>query len=207
MAKLLVKKSDIRKAEIIAAADRLFQKHGYENTSVEAIIQEAGIAKGTFYYYFKAKKDLLQALVELICSDVEEHCHSIVEKKNLNATKKLQMILRGSAKKTKTKPPILKIIHLPENRELQEKLNIQAVKTIAPFLCKVMDQGYQERIFNKSVSIESIQIILAGTQFVLDSGLFEWSAKKRQSFLNSIQLLFELITGAKPNTLRFIGKE
>lgn len=197
----------MRKAEIIAAAERLFQQHGYENTPVDAIIKEAGIAKGTFYYYFKTKKDILQALVDLICSDLEEYFTAITEKKNANATQKLKMMLRGADKKAKIKPPVMTIIHLPENRELQEQLNIKAVKIIAPFLHAVLEQGHQEGIFKRSTSLESIQIILAGTQFVLDSGLFEWSAKQRSAFLKSIQFIFELLTGAKENTLKFIAKE
>ena len=37
----------------------MFAEHGYENVSVDEILQEAGIAKGTFYHYFESKEDIL----------------------------------------------------------------------------------------------------------------------------------------------------
>ncbi|WEV40115.1 TetR/AcrR family transcriptional regulator [Lactobacillus sp. ESL0681] len=44
---------------LLAAAERLIVKDGYENVSVDKIVKESGIAKGTFYNYFKRKEDLI----------------------------------------------------------------------------------------------------------------------------------------------------
>ena len=51
-----------------------------------------------------------------------------------------------------------------------------------------------------------MQIILAGSQFILDSGLFKWTAKKQNAFLKSVEMLLELVTDAKPKALSFISK-
>lgn len=207
MVKRVVKSPDVRRLEIIRAAEKLFEKNGYAKTPVEAIIKEVGIAKGTFYYYFKAKQDILRALVEHIGSEVTAHFSAIVEASNLSAVEKLYKMLRGSEKKAKTSSSIMKIIHKPENRELQEQLNIQSIKIIAPLIAKVLKQGKKEGIFTKEVSIESIQLIFSGTQFVLDSGLFRWSPKKRVVFLQSTQVILELLTGAPSGLLHFISEE
>ena len=53
-----------RKNEILDAAQELFLTQGYEKTSVDNIIKKVGVAKGTFYYYFKSKEDLLDKLVK-----------------------------------------------------------------------------------------------------------------------------------------------
>lgn len=47
---------------ILETADRLIAERGYEQISVEEITRTAGIAKGTFYNYFKKKEDLIRAL-------------------------------------------------------------------------------------------------------------------------------------------------
>ena len=52
----IVKAPDVRRSELIACAQRLFYSMGYENTSVSDIVNEVGVAKGTFYYYFKSKQ-------------------------------------------------------------------------------------------------------------------------------------------------------
>lgn len=48
----------LTKNNIYNIAIDLFNKNGYENVSIEDITNKAGIAKGTFYLYYKSKKDL-----------------------------------------------------------------------------------------------------------------------------------------------------
>lgn len=72
-----VKTPEVRRAEILQAASELFQEIGYESTSVDSIVRSAGIAKGTFYYYFKSKDEVLAALAQQLCRDgcpFTNHC-------------------------------------------------------------------------------------------------------------------------------------
>lgn len=48
-------------ARIIDKGLKLFVKHGYEGTTLDAIAQAAGISRRTFFYYFKSKEDVLLA--------------------------------------------------------------------------------------------------------------------------------------------------
>lgn len=50
------------KDKIVTAAWNLFYKHGYEETTIDEIIEEAGVSRGTFYYYFDGKEHLLTSL-------------------------------------------------------------------------------------------------------------------------------------------------
>lgn len=54
------------KSRIIDAAWKLFREKGYENTTLDNILEEAQIAKGSFYYYFKGKGDLLATLSDIL---------------------------------------------------------------------------------------------------------------------------------------------
>src|SRR5687767_14548749 len=49
-------------AALAAAGLRLFLRHGVEAVTVEQIVDEAGVAKGSFYRYFGDKADLVEAL-------------------------------------------------------------------------------------------------------------------------------------------------
>lgn len=203
----IVKKPDIRRKEIMQVSENLFKNQGYMKTSVESIIKEVGIAKGTFYYYFKTKQDILLALVEQTALDMEAHFNSILNQKNLTAIQKFKQMIRGPEKTKMTSSPVMEIIHQAENRELQENLNIQSIKRIAPLIHQVLQEGKKEKIFKILPSLESIQVILAGSNFVLDSGLFDWSSKQRIRFLQSLQNTLELLTGCKPGILHFISEE
>lgn len=58
-------KREATRQDILAAASELFKTKGYETTSVDDIVESANVAKGTFYYHFEKKDDLLMALQEL----------------------------------------------------------------------------------------------------------------------------------------------
>ncbi len=50
--------------DIVAAADRLFYRHGYEHTSFSDIADAVRISRGNFYYHFKSKDEILDAVIE-----------------------------------------------------------------------------------------------------------------------------------------------
>lgn len=65
---------------ILAAAKQLFGHYGYRRTSIDDIAQEARIAKGTVYLYFKSKEEIFRALCQQLLDTVlaaaEEACHT-----------------------------------------------------------------------------------------------------------------------------------
>jgi TetR/AcrR family fatty acid metabolism transcriptional regulator len=56
--------TEFRTAEILEAAHKVFAKNGFSGTSVEAIAQEAGIAKGTVYLYYGSKHEIYWAALK-----------------------------------------------------------------------------------------------------------------------------------------------
>ena len=55
--------SETRRTQILEAALRVWVRHGFDGSSVEAIAREAGLAKGTLYLYFPTKDAILEAIV------------------------------------------------------------------------------------------------------------------------------------------------
>ncbi|KFG73095.1 ScbR family autoregulator-binding transcription factor [Streptomyces mutabilis] len=53
------------RATILGAAADLFDRHGYESTSLSEIVAHAGVTKGALYFHFAAKEDLAHAIMEL----------------------------------------------------------------------------------------------------------------------------------------------
>jgi TetR/AcrR family transcriptional regulator len=56
--------TEFRNAEILAAAHKIFAENGFAGASVEAIAQEAGIAKGTLYLYYSSKHEIYSAALK-----------------------------------------------------------------------------------------------------------------------------------------------
>ena len=53
-----------RKQHVLAAARQLFLENGFAHTSIQNILDEAGISKGTFYNYFSSKNECLMAIIQ-----------------------------------------------------------------------------------------------------------------------------------------------
>ncbi len=57
-------KGDLRKKQIMETAERLFCENGYEKTSVQDILDELHLSKGSFYHHFEGKELLLRGMCE-----------------------------------------------------------------------------------------------------------------------------------------------
>ena len=60
------------KGKIVSAAWKLFYEQGYDNTTVEEIVEESGTSRGSFYHYFEGKDALLSSLSYLFDDKYEE---------------------------------------------------------------------------------------------------------------------------------------
>ena len=56
--------SEERRNEFVDAAEKLFRENGIVDTTISAIVKEMDVAKGLFYYYFKSKDDVIDAISE-----------------------------------------------------------------------------------------------------------------------------------------------
>ena len=70
------------RGRIVAAAWKLFYEQGYEDTTVEEIIDESGTSKGSFYHYFNGKDALLSTLAYLFDEKYEELMENMEESMN-----------------------------------------------------------------------------------------------------------------------------
>src|SRR5215470_8790375 len=64
---------EFRTSELLSAARSVFSRKGFHNATIDDIAQEAGVAKGTVYLYFKSKQDIyLEALRDGIQTLLQE---------------------------------------------------------------------------------------------------------------------------------------
>jgi len=62
-----------RREQILDAAIQVFAKKGFQSTSVSDVIEAAGIARGTFYLYFKSKTEVFRAILDKYLHDLKEN--------------------------------------------------------------------------------------------------------------------------------------
>jgi AcrR family transcriptional regulator len=61
----------VRRADLLDAAERCFAERGYHETTVDAIAERAGVSKGAFYWHFDSKRDVFTALIDRVVGEVQ----------------------------------------------------------------------------------------------------------------------------------------
>ena len=194
-----------RRLEIIQTAERLFGEVGFSKCSVDMIIRDIGVAKGTFYYYFKSKEEILGAIVDRTLGRIIEQTQQAADNTSLTALTKMQLLLSDSHVGDEDASDIAEMLHLPENRQLHEITNIQTVLRLSPIFATIVEQGNREGVFATSRPLETIQLLLTGAQFLLDGGLFSFSEQDIRSLREVAQEIIEKSLGAEPGSFNFMN--
>jgi AcrR family transcriptional regulator len=200
-----VKAPAIRRSEILAAAGDLFQSQGYQQATVDAIIRKAGIAKGTFYYYFHSKEEVLAALVHDLVLQLVASARAIADDPSLGALEKARLLLRGESQVLQAaNREVMDSLHLPENRELHERSNVETIVAFGPILAGVVEQGNREGVFHVEHPLQTVQFLLAGSLFLFDTGLFTWTSDEQVAHASARQAVIERALGAQAGSFGFL---
>ncbi len=176
-------KEQIR-ASLLKAGAELIEEHGLEATTIEAITARAGVAKGTFYNYFKTKHDLIYAAVQEGSQGWEDELEHIFHRYPTTSKRLHEVFNRIIA--WVEKHPELNWIWLMEGLR-----RMRSERGRTPF------REVLRRIFAAGQEIGEIRTDRPAEEFALDlSGLFLVHAA-RAYYLGQPELLYETI----PDTL------
>lgn len=205
--KRTVKAPEVRRAEILDVAGTLFENKGFSSTSVDEIVRTAGVAKGTFYYYFKSKEDVLDALVQEVSSKMAEQSQAIADEPERGAIEKICAIVGAQKGVGEDERNIVDEMHRPENRELHDRLNIETVRVFGAILATVIEQGNKEGVFQVDDPLSTIQFILAGSQLLFGYGVFNWTPAEETARKVAMLTLIERAFAAPPGSFAALMSE
>jgi AcrR family transcriptional regulator len=215
----VTKDPDERRNELIACAQHLISSKGYERTTVRDIVDALGVAKGTFYYYFDSKLDILEAMVDELIGQSMTLLHEIVVDETLPALVKWERAFQAvGAWKSERKAELLamlRVMQMDENLLLRYKVQTRAVQLLAPEFAQIIAQGVEEGVFDTQFVEESAGITLSIMQGLSDpiydillnpDNYQDPVAHARRAFA-ATETAIERVLGAPPDTLTFVDTE
>ena len=191
-----MKKGEKRKQELLEIAYRLFISKGYENTSVDDIITEAGMAKGTYYYYFVSKEQTLEEVIEMMIDKETESAATFLEAPIPIEQKMIGII--SSIRPSAEEEPIEGALMQPENIIMHQKIKKKIVEKAVPLLVKVAKEGVEQGIFSCDNIPERVRMMLILSNELFDEA--EFSEKDIDIYID----ISEKLLGAKKGTMSFI---
>jgi AcrR family transcriptional regulator len=168
-----VKEHAVRRSELLEAAQRLVFTKGYEQMTIQDILDELGIAKGTFYHYFKSKRALLEAMIDSLLDDALDLMRPIVDDPGLSAIDKFQQIFDAiSGWKTASKEyhlSLLRVWYAEDNAVARWKVRMARIERMRPFIAAVIHQGVDEHMMNVRDPDQTSEVVLSLLQEFIDA--------------------------------------
>ena len=187
-----IKEPEVRKSEILDAAQKLFIEKGYAKTTVTDILNVHGLSKGVFYYYFKSKEEVMDAIIMRIVSADVAAAKEIADDPDLPAIPKLfQILFAQKPQNGRGKEEMLEQFHQPSNAEMHQKSLVQSILQLTPVLTQVIEQGIRENVMATDYPHETMEFLLVSAQIIFDEGLFHWdtvkAVKKAKAFISIME--------------------
>ncbi|WNV22035.1 TetR/AcrR family transcriptional regulator [Bacillus sp. SI2] len=201
----IVKEYEERRKEILETAERLFLTKGYMKTTVNDILKEIGIAKGTFYHYFKSKEEVMDEIIMRVIKEDVAKAKVIVSNPNIPVLEKLfRVLMEQSPKSGDIKDKMIEQFHQPNNAEMHQKSLVQSIIHLSPVLTEILEQGIEEGIFSTSYPQETIELLLSSAQVIFDDGLFQWKPEEMMRRVKAYIKMMEVSVGAKEGSFNYM---
>jgi AcrR family transcriptional regulator len=209
----------VRREAFVDAALRLTQTKGYEQTSIQDVLDAVDASRGAFYHYFDSKQALLEAMVDRIADAALVTVAPVVDDPDLAAIPKLERFFSGIAQfKTDRKALMVEFIKVwrsDDNAIMREKVRRTLVDRVAAILARIIEQGMGEGVFAIDSPGETAAILMLLTTGFQDTAtdLFLARQANRITFeeaeraMTSFTHAFERVLGARRGSIHIVDQK
>ncbi len=184
--KLSQKKLQKKKEEIILSAVRIVNKKGFQGATMEEIAAELFMTKGSLYYYFKNKEDLIFQCHEMVLDQAIEELNTNYNEEAAHEEKLRKMIFTHIRYAIERKEMFNMIIK-PEHIFSSDQLNVilQKRNKYANLFDQVITDGQESGTFT-SAEPKIVRMILLGAM----NWIQQWYKPEGAKSMEDIQVLY-----------------
>jgi len=192
----VVKDAEERKNEILDVAERLFGTKGFDRTSTGDILDEIGIARGTLYYHFKSKEEILDAMISRMTNRLIEKAKAIASQKNIPVLQRFTMMMLSlNVSDDHFGQELLVQAHKPQNALMHRKMEKCLLSGINPILTDLIKEGTAKGICQTDYPEEVAEMTFLYANTVFDN-LMEHSEEEKQrkiaAFIYNLERLLHM---------------
>lgn len=205
----VVKDADERRNEILDAAEELFAQKGFDGTSTNDILEKVGIARGTLYYHFKSKEDIMDALIERYSARLLGAAQEIAVDRSIPIVERIMRAVTALSISGGSSQEIMEHIHRPQNALMHQKLQKVIINGVTPILTEIIREGIEEGMFNTAFPYECMEMVVIYANAIFDDDLVpltqEELAQRAQAFIYNIERLLGMESGSLRHVMQMFG--
>lgn len=187
-----------KKEFILDVAEKMFIEQGFDQTSIAQILDATQIAKGTLYYYFTSKEEIMDAIIERWIERSFEQVRIWVEQKQLPILERLMGAL-ASLNMQKDGQELLDHLHAPQNALLHEKTNQILLSKVPEILYPLFQEGFQTGEMQTTYPYETIEMMLTYSLQIFNSSFQKLDRAEKnhkiQAFIYLLEKIFQTKEG------------
>jgi AcrR family transcriptional regulator len=153
-----------RRQDFLDIALELFYQKGFENTTINDIIEEAGVSKGAFYHYFNSKEEVLETIARQYVEKKLNVIEKIAGQDDLNSLEKINQISEDmfgfKMRHAEMRWKIYKIIARNNNIKLENQILEYSLELSRPIYHKIIMQGITEGTFHINYPEEATELYI-----------------------------------------------
>jgi len=195
----VVKEGKERRKEILDVAERLFTLNGYDNTSTNDILKEIGIARGTLYFHFKSKEDILDGIIDRILNQIENKVRYVALDESKPVLERFTLAVLSSNVDTDLGDMILEQVHKPQNALMHQKMQEKLLALLTPYFVKIIQDGIDQEIMQTDYPEETVEMALYYANAAFDDSIdypVEVKMRKVQGFIANAELMLHMQPGS-----------
>lgn len=153
-----MKKGDLKKIQILDAAEKLFFEKGYEHSSIQDILDALSLSKGGFYHYFDSKQAVLREICERRAMNRFEKLTGELYLSRKSPIDKLNLLLSQmnlfETESAQFAALMLKICYVERDAAIREHTRRIALEKLTPFINDVVGEGIEEGLLSSRYPME-----------------------------------------------------
>jgi len=200
----VVKEAEERRNEILDAADELFGQRGFDGTSTNDILEKVGIARGTLYYHFKSKEDIMDALIERYNVRLLGAAREIAADRSIPVYERIIRVIMALNISGGSSREIMEHIHKPQNALMHQKLQKIIINGVTPVLGGIIREGIEQGLFSTPFPYECMEMFVVYANTVFDEDTVEMTGEERVSRIRALAFNAERLLGAESGSLEHI---
>lgn len=194
------KNPEERRNELMDAAQLLFLSKGYEKTAVSDIVRQVNVAQGTFYYHFKSKAEILDAVVDRFVSVIEADLKTILDSTDIDVVIRVNSAINKLVEITGSNREIIDYLHQESNALLHDRVVTITMNRLVPLLARTVEEGLQAGIFSVCHSFETVEMIMAALFWQFHQPGLHEDQKRYLRIKTSLEQILDRILGVEPGS-------
>ena len=197
----IVKDAEERRNEILDVAERLFCTKGFDNASTNDILTEIGIARGTLYYHFKSKEDILDAMIERLTNQMVEKASVIALDESIPVLERLTGTMLSLNVDNELGHMVMEQVHRPQNALMHQKLEHMLLGRVNRLITRITEDGIRQGIMHTDYPAEAVEMLMTYSYTAFNS-LNQYSEEEEQRKVMGFVYHAERILGMKAGALK-----